>query len=106
MLLNRVETEKNSVQAKPRSRRKAATRSQKSIKVGERMKNLIDVLKINGNWVSASEAAQALGVGNGSTSDAVERFYNELREHLQNGLVEVERRGHEDWVRLTSVSKR
>ncbi|MBR9899493.1 MAG: type I restriction endonuclease subunit S [Rhodospirillales bacterium] len=106
MLLNRVETERNSVQAKSKSRRKTATRSQKSVKVGERMENLIDVLKVNGNWVSASEAAQALGVGNGSPSDAVERFYNELREHLQNGLVEVERRGHEDWLRLTSVSKR
>lgn len=69
------------------------------------MANLIEVLKVNENWVSASEVAQALGVGDGATSHAVEKFYNELRVHLQEGHIEVERRGDEDWLRLMPIDE-
>lgn len=43
------------------------------------MANLIEVMKSKEGWVSASHAAQALAIGDGATSDAVEEFYNELR---------------------------
>lgn len=104
MLLERIETEKKAIQSKPKSARKAV-HPQKTMKRGVTMANLIEVLKSRENWISASDAAQALGVGNGATSDTVEGFYNELREHLQDGLIEVERRGNEDWLRLTLISR-
>lgn len=69
------------------------------------MASLIEVMKSKEGWVSASHAAQALGIGDGAISDAVEEFYNELRIHLKNGDLEVERRGNEDWFRLIPISE-
>jgi type I restriction enzyme S subunit len=105
MLLERIEAEKEAKQVKTKTERKVAVGSQKPMKRGARMANLIEVLKAKGDWVSASKAAQALGIGNGATSDAVEGFYNEMRMHLQNGDIEVERRGDEDWLRLMPISE-
>lgn len=104
ILLERVKAERDTLQQKTKSGRETAARPQKPTKSGVRMTNLIEVLKSSENWVSASKAAQALGIGNGATSDAVEEFYNELRAHLQGGLIEVERRGDEDWLRLMPIS--
>jgi type I restriction enzyme S subunit len=103
MLLERVEAEGKTIQAKSKSGRKAAARSQKPMKRGVTMANLIEVLKSKENWVSASDAAEMLGIGDGATSDAVEGFYDELRVCLQDGHIEVERRGDEDWLRLMSA---
>ncbi|WP_048965070.1 hypothetical protein [Klebsiella variicola] len=104
ILLEKVKAERDTLQQKTKSGRETAARPQKPTKSGVRMTNLIEVLKSSENWVSASKAAQALGIGNGATSDAVEEFYNELRAHLQGGLIEVERRGDEDWLRLMPIS--
>lgn len=102
-LLERVETENRPTAAERKTHRNLKASSQKLLKRGARMANLIEVLKSHGDWVSASKAAQALGIGDGATSDAVEEFYNELRLHLRNGRIEVERRGSEDWLRLTPI---
>lgn len=104
ILLERIKAEREEMQAKTEPGRKAVARSQKPIKRGARMTDLIEVLKSKADWVSASNAAQALGIGDGATSDVVEEFYNELRMHLQNGHIEVERRGDEDWLRLMPIS--
>lgn len=105
ILLERIKAESGEMHANTKSGRKTMARAQKPIKRGARMADLIEVLKTKGDWVSASNAAQALGIGDGATSDAVEEFYNELRMHLQNGHVEVERRGDEDWLRLMPISE-
>ncbi len=105
MLLERVETEKRATAAKAKTERKVDAGSQKPMKRGARMANLFEFLEAGGDWVSTSNAAQALGIVDGSTSDAVEEFYNELRAHLQNGHIQVERRGDEDWLRLIPISE-
>ena len=64
------------------------------------MANLTEVLSSRDGWMPASQAAQELGIGNGSTSKAVEEFYSDLRLRVLDGSVEVERRGDEDWLRL------
>lgn len=104
-LLDRIKAENQAVTVKTRSGRKGVARARKPTKRGANMSDLIEVLKSKADWVSAGNAAQALGIGDGATSDAVEEFYNELRMHLQNGQIEVERRGSEDWLRLISISE-
>lgn len=104
-LLERIEAEKEAEQAKIKTARKVVSRSKKPAKRRVNMANLIEVLKSKADWISAGNAAQALGIGDGVASDAVEEFYNELRLHLHNGHVEVERRGDEDWLRLMPISE-
>ncbi|THE38429.1 hypothetical protein DJ535_12005 [Citrobacter murliniae] len=105
ILIERLKIESEAIKEKTSSGRKAAARPHKPIKRRAKMANLIEVMKSKEGWVSASHAAQALGVGDGATSDAVEEFYNELRIHLQNGDLEVERRGNEDWLRLMPINE-
>ncbi len=105
ILIERIKKESEARKEKTSSGRKVVARPHKPIKRGAKMANLIEVMKSKGGWVSASNAAQALGIGDGATSDAVEEFYNELRIHLQNGDLEVERRGNEDWFRLMPISE-
>lgn len=91
---------------KKRSKQQNKRRSISTSKIGNRkprMSNLIDVLKKNKGWMLATEAARILAVGDGSTSDAVESFYSDLRSQLLEGNVEVERRGDDDWLRFTTV---
>ena len=63
------------------------------------------MLKKQNGWISASKAAQELGVFDGATSDDVEAFYRQLKEHLddKDETIEVERRDDEDWLRLTKA---
>lgn len=103
--LQRIQAEEGTKLAKAKSDRNAAAGAQKPKKRGANMANLIEVLKSKAGWVAASNAAQALGIGDGATSDAVEAFYSELRAHLQNGHIKVERRGDEDWLRLMPISE-
>lgn len=105
ILIERIKAESKAIKEKTTSGRKAAARPHKPIKRGVNMANLIEVIKSKGGWVSATHAAQAVGIGDGATSDAVEEFYNELRVHLQNGHLEVERRGNEDWLRLMPIGE-
>lgn len=67
------------------------------------MTDLIKVLEKHKGWVAASKAAMDLKVADGATSDEVEAFYRQLKDYLERGLVEVERRGEEDWLRLAKV---
>ncbi|AZY93427.1 restriction endonuclease subunit S [Paracoccus sp. Arc7-R13] len=65
--------------------------------------DLIEVLKKQKSWISAAKAAQELGIGDGSTSDDVEAFYRQLKDFVEDGAIEVERRGDEDWLRLAKA---
>lgn len=67
------------------------------------MTDLIEVLEEQKSWISAAKAAQELGIGDGSTSDDVEAFYLQLKDFVEDGAINVERRGNEDWLRLAKT---
>ena len=67
------------------------------------MTDLIEVLRTQKSWISAAKAAQNLGIGDGSTSDDVEAFYRQLKDFVEDGAIEVERRGDQDWLRLAKA---
>jgi type I restriction enzyme S subunit len=72
-------------------------------KGGDPMQNgLIQVLDQYQGWISASMACKELGISDGSSSDDLELFYRHLKEQVEGGAVDVQRRGDEDWLKLTS----
>lgn len=102
-LLARIKVEKaEKERAAMRERKTTASRKPKTKVRRPTLTNLIEVLKKQNGWISASKAAQELGVFDGASSDDVEAFYRQLKEHLQNKdeTIKVERRGDEDWLRL------
>ena len=78
--------------------------SSKSLRRGVTVTKLIDALKSAGGWVSAQDAFRLCGVGDGTDTDEIERLYAELRDNVRPGIIEVERRDEEDWLRV-SLSK-
>ncbi|SEN61572.1 type I restriction enzyme, S subunit [Loktanella fryxellensis] len=65
--------------------------------------DLIKVLEQQKTWISASKAAQELNISDGASSDDVETFYRQLKEYVEGGDIEVERRGDEDWLRIVKA---
>ena len=105
-LLARIKVEKaEKERATKRERKTMASRKPKTKVRRPILSNLIEVLKKQNGWISASKAAQELGVFDGATSDDVEAFYRQLKEHLddKDETIEVERRDDEDWLRLTKA---
>lgn len=102
ILLERITAEKAEAElAAKRDRKTKPARKPKNRR--PTMTDLIEVLKKKGDWVSASKAAQGLGIADGTSSDDVEAFYRQLKERIEAKEIEVERRGDEDWLRLTKV---
>ncbi|UWR12445.1 restriction endonuclease subunit S [Sulfitobacter mediterraneus] len=101
-LLERIKAEKAEAEiAAKRDRKTKQVRKPKNRRLT--MTDLIEVLKKEGDWVSASKAAQGLGIADGTSSDDVEAFYRQLKERIEANEIEVERRGDEDWLRLAKV---
>jgi len=101
-LLQRIKAEKAEVEfAAKRDRKTKPVRKPKNRR--PKMTDLIEVLKTEGDWVSASKAAQGLGIADGTSSDEVEAFYRQLKERIEAKEIEVERRGDEDWLRLAKI---
>ena len=101
-LLERIKAEKaERQQAAKRNKRSAPPRKPEARK--PTLTDLIEVLEKQKRWISAAKAAQELGIGDGSTSDDVEAFYRQLKEFVEDGAIEVERRGDEDWLRLAKA---
>lgn len=101
-LLERIKAEKAEAElAAKRDRKTKPVRKPKNRR--PTMTDLIEVLKKEGDWVSASKAAQGLGIADGTSSDDVEAFYRQLKERIEANEIEVERRGDEDWLRLAKV---
>jgi type I restriction enzyme S subunit len=101
-LLERIKAEKAEAEiAAKRDRKTKPVRKPKDRR--PTMTDLIEVLKKEGDWVSASKAAQGLGITDGTSSDDVEAFYRQLKERIEAKEIEVERRGDEDWLRLAKV---
>ena len=65
------------------------------------MANMIEALKSASDWITAQEAFRLCGVGDGTETDAIERVYEELRDYIGSGRIAVDRRGEEDWLRLS-----
>lgn len=65
-------------------------------------RGLIQILEQHQTWIPASMACEELGISDGSSSDDLELFYRQLKEHVEGGFVDVQRRGDEDWLKLTS----
>ncbi|MEY4807434.1 MAG: hypothetical protein RLZZ206_1823 [Cyanobacteriota bacterium] len=65
-------------------------------------KDLIQILELHLAWISASTACKEMGISDGSSSDDLELFYRQLKEQVEGGVVDVQRRGDEDWLRLSN----
>jgi type I restriction enzyme S subunit len=101
-LLARIKLEKaERLQAAKRDKNSAPPRKPKARR--PTLTDLIEVLDKQKGWISAAKAAQELGIGDGSTSDEIEMFYRQLKNFLEDGAIEVERRGDEDWFRLAKA---
>ncbi|AFY28907.1 restriction endonuclease subunit S [Cyanobium gracile] len=66
-------------------------------------KDLIQILEQHQTWISASTACEEMGISDGSSSDDLELFYSQLKEQVEDGLVDVQRRVDEDWLKLSSL---
>ncbi|VVS98407.1 hypothetical protein MARINON1_60122 [Marinobacter salarius] len=101
-LLERIKTEKaERDQAAKRDRKSAPPPKSKARR--PTLTDLIVVLEKQKGWISAAKAAQELGIGDGSTSDDVEAFFRQLKDFVDDGAIEVERRGNEDWLHLATA---
>jgi type I restriction enzyme S subunit len=102
VLIERVKAEKTQKEHAAKSARKSAPpRKPKARR--PTLTDLIEVLKQEKSWISASKAAQELGISDGASSDDVESFYRQLKDYVESAAIEVERRGEEDWLRLTKA---
>ncbi len=66
------------------------------------MKSLIQILEQHQGWISASKACEEMGISDGSSSEDLELFFRQLKEQVEGGSVYVQRRGNEDWLKLSS----
>ena len=90
-----VEAEPEKVEKTPK------TRAAEPIEKGVTVTELIETLKSAGGWISAQEAFCRCGAGDGADTDKIEQLYAELRDYVRPGIIEVERRGEEDWLRVS-----
>jgi type I restriction enzyme S subunit len=67
-----------------------------------KMSSLLNVLEKQQQWILASQVATELGISDGASSEEVEQFFWQLKEQIEAGMVEVERRDEEDWLRLSN----
>ena len=95
-LLARIKKEREAalkeIKKHPRKRRK-----KKEVKT---MADLLDVVRKANDWLSAQDAFRQCGIADGAGTDAIEKIYEELRDHVKKNRITVERRGEEDWLRL------
>jgi type I restriction enzyme, S subunit len=77
------------------------TQLSKPIQKEATVADLIEALKSAGGWISAQDAFRRCGVADGADTDKIEHMYAELRDLIRPGVIEVERRDEEDWLRLS-----
>ena len=102
VLLKRARAEKAERERTAKRNRKSSPPRETKIRRPQ-LTNLIEVLELQKNWISASTAAEELGISDGASSDDVEAFYRQLKEQVEGGAIDVERRGDEDWLRLAKA---
>jgi type I restriction enzyme S subunit len=89
------ETEKEQVTEAPQAH------ASKPVRMEVAVADLVEALKSAGGWISAQDTFRRCGVADGADTDKIERMYAELRDFIQTEAIEVERRGAEDWLRLS-----
>lgn len=95
-LLERIKQERKNA-PKPTRPKKPKTKTKKVT-----MADLKEVLASAKDWINAQDAFRQCGVGDGAPTDNVEKLYEELKQQLDLKVIEVERRGDEDWLRLAA----
>ena len=101
-LLDRIKAEKaEKEKAAKRDGKSAPARKPKARR--PTLNDLMEVLEKQKGWISAAKAARELGIGDESTSDDVEAFYRQLKGFVEDGAIEVKRRGDEDWLRMAKA---
>ena len=102
ILLQRTRAAKDERERTTKRDRKSSPQREPKIR-RPKLTDLINVLELQKNWISASKAAEELGISDGASSDDVEAFYRQLKDHVEGGIIDVERRGDADWLRLTKA---
>ncbi|WP_319540955.1 restriction endonuclease subunit S [uncultured Pseudodesulfovibrio sp.] len=95
-LLEKIKSERKNA-PKPKRTRKVKKKSKRIT-----MADLKKVLATAEDWVSAQDAFRQCGVGDEAPTDKIEKLYEELKQELDKKVIEVERRGDEDWLRLSN----
>ena len=95
VLLEKIKSQRDTVLPGAKLKKKRNKIMEKKL-----MANLLTVLETASEWVNAQDAFRECGVADGTSTDDIELIYTELRDLVKAGLVEVERRKDEDWLRL------
>jgi type I restriction enzyme, S subunit len=69
------------------------------------MLNLISVLESEKDWLNAKYVFRQCGIGDGAETEAIEKVYLQLRDFVKQERIQVERRGDEDWLRISSIEE-
>lgn len=96
-LLARIKAEREEAQQQAK-RKPRKTKKKKEVIT---MADLMEVMKNAKDWMSAQEVFRKCGIADGAETDAIEKIYEELRGYVKESKISVERRGEEDWLRLT-----
>lgn len=98
ILLEKIQAERAARANTPklnRAKKKASTKA-------DIMDTLLDILKIQDDWMDAQDAFKACGVTDGTDTDRIEELYAELRKLDKEGLLSVKRHNHYDFLKLKS----
>lgn len=95
-LLERIKQERKNA-SKPKRTRKPKLKTTRGTMI-----DLKEVLASTKGWVSAQEAFRQCGIGNGASTDEIEKLYEELKQQVDQQVIKVERRNDEDWLRLVA----
>ncbi|XXJ18893.1 restriction endonuclease subunit S [Desulfovibrio caledoniensis] len=93
-LLDRIKQERKNA-PKPTRTRKPKTKKKRIT-----MADLRTVLADAKDWVSAQDAFRQCGIADEASTDEIEKLYEKLKQHVDQKVIEVERRNNEDWLRL------
>jgi len=94
-LLKKIRAERESA---PKLKRKSKIKTKKQ---GFAMADLITVLTTAKDWINTRDAFSQCGISNDATTDEVEKIYGQLKQYIEQKLIEVDRRGDDDWLRMT-----
>jgi len=95
-LLARIKTQRETAQLRAKKKPRTAKKKKEVIT----MADLMEVMKAANDWMSAQEAFRKCGIADGAETDAIEKIYEELRGHVKENKIAIERRGEEDWFLL------
>jgi len=99
VLLERIRPEREAVLKTTRKR--VTTKKKEKTK----MADLISVLESAPAWLSAQDVFTQCGISDGAETEAIEKMYLALRDLVKQKRIELERRGDEDWLRISMIKE-